>query len=120
METTCRAYVAYLSGRLVTERDTSAVYDRDRELWVDMEEEQARRPARPYCGDGGCDTPRDVAGTNYCIVDRNADRHICLALYGRLFEGFDHATGSHFNGFVDDDQVTLYDFGASDFFGYRL
>lgn len=67
-----------------------------------------------------CGVIRDAAAKNYCLRDPEGHEHICLSLYGQLFEGFDHASASHFNGFVDGPEVTLYDFAESDYFSYSL
>lgn len=120
MESDCRAYVAYVAGRLVGGEGKLSVFDQERGEFLAMGGMERSRPARRTGSARKCGRTRDPEGCNYCLVDEARGEHICLDLYGRLFEGYDHGTASHFNGIVDGDEVTLYDFAASDFFSYRL
>jgi hypothetical protein len=67
-----------------------------------------------------CGVIRDAVANNYCLRDPEGKEHICLSLYDQLFEGFDHASASHFNGYIDGQEITLYDFSESEYFSYTL
>jgi hypothetical protein len=67
-----------------------------------------------------CGVVRDAFANNYCLRDPERQEHICLSLYGQLFEGFDHGSATHFNGYIDGQEITLYDFAESDYFSYTL
>jgi hypothetical protein len=114
-----RALVALVSGRLVAKRKVESVLDRDLEQEFTLKELNAYG-VEPSRKERTCGVARDVDGDHYCLVDKEGDRHICLSLYGRLFEGYDHVSLSHFNGWVDGTEVSLYDFGQSDYFIYQL
>jgi hypothetical protein len=67
-----------------------------------------------------CGVVRDAFANNYCLRGPEGQEHICLSLYGQLFEGFDHGSATHFNGYIDGQEITLYDFAESDYFSYTL
>ncbi len=113
-----RAFVALVSSRLTRQGKETAIRETDAEQDFTFGPDEGS--VAPTAADRSCSMRRDCNGNNYCLRDRQEGGHICLSLYGRLFEGFDHASDSHFNGIVDGPQVTLYDFAASDFFSYQL
>jgi len=113
-----RAFVAWVSGQLADCCKVSAISETaEGELFNFELEEQCVKPTLP---ERPCNVSRDAAAANYCLLDPKNQKHICLSLYDRLFEGFDHGSASHFNGFIDGPNITLYDFAASDYFSYSL
>ena len=54
------------------------------------------------------------------MISEDGKDHICLSLHGRVFDGYDHADDSHFYGYVDEREVSLYDFQNSDYFTFEL
>lgn len=113
-----RAFVALISGEMTQQCKTGSVSEcgSDRKF-VFGEVDECVKTTAPV---RSCGVNRDVAAVNYCLRDPVSREHICLSLYGRLFEGYDHGSASHFNGFVDGQEVTLYDFAASDYFSFTL
>jgi hypothetical protein len=119
MTSESRAFVALVSGQLAQQSKTGSISERGEggqkfTFGKDRRSVSATAPQRT------CGVVRDAAGDNYCLRDPDGRDHICLSLYGQLFEGFDHGSASHFNGFVDGPEITLYDFAESDYFSYSL
>jgi len=118
MTSESRAFVALVSGQLTQQRKAESINERSvGQKYIFGENRgsvEATAPQRT------CGVLRDKAADNYCLRDPNGREHICLSLYGQLFEGFDHGSASHFNGFVDGLEITLYDFAESDYFSYSL
>lgn len=118
MTSESRAFVALVSGQLARRNKVGSINERGAGQKLTYGEGRgsvsATGPQR------SCGVSRDAAADNYCLRDPDGRNHICLSLYGRLFEGFDHGSVSHFNGFVDGEEITLYDFAESDFFAYSL
>ncbi len=112
-----RAYLAFTAGKFVSRQEVNAVYDREGEQQLKLEEPAARL-LKNHPAITGCGVRRDPEAANYCITAKSGDQHVCLSLYGKLFEGYDHGTASHFTGFVDNGMITLYDFGESKFFTF--
>jgi hypothetical protein len=118
MTSESRAFVAIVSGQLTLQVKTGSISERSGGQKYTFGDNrggvEATAPQRT------CGVLRDIAADNYCLRDPNGREHICLSLYGQLFEGFDHGSASHFNGFVDGPEITLYDFAESDYFSYNL
>ncbi len=114
-----RAYLAFAAGGFFVKEEVKAIYDQDEEQFLEREDllqlSTSAHPARTDCG-----VSRDLEAENYCITSDNGRHHVCLSLYGKLFEGYDHGTESHFSGFVDDGMLTLYDFAESKFFTFDI
>jgi len=120
MTSESRAFVAWVSGQLVQQRTVGSISEAsDGERFSFADGEGDAVPTRP-AAERACGVRRDAAASNYCLLGPQSGEHICLSLYGRLLEGFAHGSGSHFNGIVDEETVTLYDFAESDYFTYRL
>ena len=118
MTSESRAYVALVSGKLAQQRQGGAVNGMgEGRKYTYTDGQGSFVPTAPK---RSCGVERDVNAVNYCLRDPAGRDHICLSLYGRLFEGFDHASATHFNGFVDGAEITLYDFAESAFFSYDL
>ena len=118
MTSESRAFVALVSGQLAQQKKAVSVSERGGgqkfTFWDNRGSFEATAPQRT------CGVLRDKVADNYCLRDPDGREHICLSLYGQLFEGFDHGSASHFNGFVDGPEITLYDFAESDYFSYSI
>jgi len=118
MTSESRAFVALASGQLAGVKKVDSVSE-----WMSggiFNFEKTDRTVSATTPNRTCGVNRDAAGDNYCLRDPEDRQHICLSIYGRLFEGFDHASGTHFNGYVDGPEITLYDFKESDYFIYKV
>lgn len=114
-----RAYVALVAGQLISNEQAETIFDKDRECQL-ATEQMHYGEVNPTSENRTCKVTRDPEGDNFCLINQGGEQHICLSLYGKLFEGYDRYTSSHFNGFVDDETVSLYDFSDSDYFIYEL
>ncbi len=114
-----QAYVAYCAGQLAADWTFASVRDKDRDQSMQIKEDGTGLKLRKHPAKKGCSTPRSRDGMNRCIVDEAKDHHVCLSVYGKLFDGYDHDSTSHFSGMVLDDAVELYDFSESDFFRFE-
>ena len=110
-----QAYVAYLAGQLTAEWDSAAILDKDRQEMVAILKDGTGLKLNNYPFQNGCTNNKSHSGKNHCIVDAANGQHVCLSVYGNLFDGYDHATTSHFSGMVIDDNIDLYDYSESDF-----
>jgi hypothetical protein len=116
MKKTTQAYVAHFAGRLLADWKGSSILDKNRDEKIDLKGLPAEFTLRDYPARANCPAQRSRDGINVCLVAQEKDHHICLSLYGKLFDGFDHGSASHFSGMVDGQVVSLYDFNESDYF----
>lgn len=114
-----QAYIAYCAGRLAADWNGATIWDKDREAWIAIDEKDHGLKLQNYPARKGCSTDRSPDGVKHCVVDETKGHHICLSVYGKLFDGFDHDSTSHFSGMVHDDAVELYDFSQSDFYRFE-
>ncbi|WP_432822191.1 hypothetical protein [Trichloromonas sp.] len=119
MEKTTQAYVAYFAGKLLADWKAFSIADKNREEDIDLQGQPAPFALMNHPARKNCPVQRNCDGKNLCLVDQGKDHHICLSLYGKLFDGFDHDSASHFTGMVDGEVVSLYDFNESDYFIYE-
>jgi hypothetical protein len=68
----------------------------------------------------GCGSKHGPDGTNFCLVDAKSGQHFCLSLYGKVFDGYDHAASALFGGFVANKIVSIYDYQEAFYFDYQL
>lgn len=113
-----RAFVALISGQMAQQCNTGSVSECESDRRFNFGEMSGC--VKTTAAERSCGVNRDSAAVNYCLRDPANREHICLSLYGQLFEGYDHGSASHFNGFISGQEITLYDFAASDYFSYRL
>lgn len=114
-----RARVAYLAGSVIGNQNIRVLYDRSREKNLKGEENLLFQHIFKHGPERNCTVKRDPQGTNFCVLTE-AGQHLCFSVHGRLFDGYDHQTHSHFSGHVLDNTVSLFDYSASDYFCYRF
>jgi hypothetical protein len=119
MEKTTQAYVAHFAGHLLADWQGSSILDKNREEKIDLKAQPTNFTLMDHPAIANCPAKRSPDGRNVCLVEQGKDHHICLSLYGQLFDGFDHGTETHFSGMVDGQIVSLYDFNESDYFIYE-
>ena len=114
-----QAYIAYSAGRLAADWSTTLLWDQDRGGSVQITAANPGLKLQNHPFRKGCKENKSRDGSNHCLVDAATDQHVCLSMYGRLFDGYDHASSSHFSGMVNDDVVELYDYSESEFFRFE-
>lgn len=119
MQKDVQAYVAYTAARINANWKESELLDKNRGERISTGEEILGYRLEKYPFRDGCDANKCRAGTNYCLVDSDGDRHICLSVYGKLFDGYNRDNVCHFSGMVYDDAVEIYDYNESDFFRFE-
>lgn len=114
-----RAFVAYTAARISGNWDETKVLNKDsgEQAQIDDKTYGYRLHQHPFRK--GCHANKSCDGVNHCLVDGTCDQHICLSIYGKLFDGYNQATASHFSGMIYDDAVEIYDYSASDFFRFE-
>ncbi|AJF06556.1 hypothetical protein [Geoalkalibacter subterraneus] len=114
-----RATIAYIAGSLIKDEKSAAIYDRDRERFLNVGVDVPMPRVSMHDPEKGCQVKRSPDCSNFCLLD-DKDHHVCLSVQGRLFDGIDHDSLSHFSGHVIDNVVSLYDYRKSDYFFYQF
>jgi hypothetical protein len=114
-----RARIAYVAGRIIGQGVPDGVYDRDRGRFLTAGEELDIPNVLKHDPQKTCTVKRVPGADNFCLVD-GRDYHVCLSIHGRLFDGFDHRTQSHFSGHVLGRNVSVFDYRMSDYFSFII
>ncbi|PLX96423.1 MAG: hypothetical protein C0620_02605 [Desulfuromonas sp.] len=121
MTSELRAYIAYVAAKLAKQQDLQmSVLDLEENVQRDLKQMCQQRPVIPTMQERKCGTQRATDGENFCMVQQQEQQHTCLSVYGQLFDGYDHQSGSHFSGIINDNLVELYDYTCSDHFSYQI
>lgn len=111
MTSQVRERVALLAGRLIVGATAAGQNDNHDLQGLKLSQ---------YSGDAGCGSKHGPAGTNYCLINEKSGQHICLSVYGNVFDGYDYASASLFSGFVVRNTVSFYDYQEAYYFDYRF
>lgn len=121
MTSELRAYIAYMAARLIKQQELeTTIVDLEGNIERNLMAICQQRPVAPTTTLRPCGTKRSGKGQNYCMIFPEADQHTCLSVYGQLFDGYDHQSGSHFSGVLHDNLIELYDYKRSDHFSYQV
>jgi hypothetical protein len=114
------AAVAYVAGRLVGGKTSSAIYDYSRSMYVKFGGDV--RPGRVQIYD--YEDSSHIAGNGSAeyinLFHYGRSAHIRLNIAGHNFNGFDFGRGAHFSGSVSGQNVSLYDYESSTWHQYSL
>lgn len=120
MEQKHRALVSLMAGRVVLDSEITEVFDLEAERNLDMGDDVGRHRLAPHVQRDDCAVNRSEDGNKFCLFGDEEGKCFCLTTDGRLFDGFDPASSTHFSGYVDDGEISLYDYSQSDYFRFRL
>lgn len=121
MTSQTREEVAMIAGRLIVKQTASGSIAESPEQDLDLhgvgggELKWSRTTA---CA--GCGSKHGPDGSNFCLIDEKSGQHICLSLYGKVFDGYDHGASALFGGFVANNMVSIYDYKEAFYFDYQL
>jgi hypothetical protein len=109
-----RRGVAYIVGRLASERRATAVYDTEigRHFLFSGEVAPGRISVYDYMA------AAHIVGTPGSLYHHGNSAHLNLSLRGRSFSGYDFHSGDHFSGTVNGSNVSIYDSGFGKHFVY--
>lgn len=116
MTSQSREQVARIAGRLIVGQGASGSIVKDLEENLDLQGLKLSR----YAECVGCGSKHGPDGINFCLIDAKSGQHICLSLYGKVFDGYDHAAAALFGGFVANNMVSIYDYQEAFYFDYQL
>ncbi len=122
MEAHVRAVIAYVVGRLVTGKTSSAIYDYSESAFRSIDGQVMANTidvfdykAHCHCHFGGTGN-----GTSFSLFHYGDRHHVDLTITGTHFEGFDYGSRGHYSGDVSRDTTSLYDHKLQKHFSYTL
>ncbi len=111
MDAQARRDIAYIAGRLVSEKQAGSVHDYETGKWTNMSGEVSQDNVNVY----DYDRKNYISGTKksetkLSLYDYGTSNFIDLEIKRIEFEGYDYKTGNFYNGKVKGSSVSLYDY----------
>jgi len=117
MKPNVRTAIAYIVGRSVTAKNTSAVYDYDNAQYVSMNGQISGGRINVYDYGSSCYITGSLPGNLYHYGTGN---YIQIAIQGNSFSGYDYDTGNYYQGNVSGNSVALYDYEDGRYHNYSV
>ena len=113
-----RACVAYITGKAISGRNTSHVYDYERSTYVTISG-TVGSSVSVYDYERGCFVSGS-GGSQMSLYDFGNSGHVTLTISGNQFNGYDFGSNAHFSGSVNGNSVAVYDYQSSTWHNYSL
>jgi len=120
MEAHLRAALAYIAGRLVSGKNSSAVYDHSRSRQILMNGTAKGRLVAIFDHDRRCHISGSGNGFQYSLYHHGENRLISLTLQGSVIGGHDYGRSASFTGTVEDNSISLFEPATCRQFSYSL
>ena len=121
MEAFVRRRIAYIAGRIASNKLDGGIYDyqESRYFLVSGNIDNSHISIYDYA------SASSISGTgangSYQLYDHGESGSISLYINNGTISGYDYMTGSPFNGQVSPNgEVSLYDYGRAEYFSYQL
>jgi hypothetical protein len=109
--------VAYVAGRLLTGRSSSAIFDFESGNYFNYSGDVTPARVHVYDYDRDC----FIGGSPESLFDYGSDTFIQLSVQRpQQFRGFDFGSSDHFDGTVANGKVSLFDYGSGTYSDYQL
>jgi hypothetical protein len=116
MEAARRADIAYIAGRLISERNSNNIYDYGRQGHTAITGTVSENRVQVYDHSRGA----HITGSERQFYDHGRNCHVTLRRNGNRFSGYDYGTMSHFSGHVSGRIVWVYDYGESGYSSHSI
>lgn len=114
-----KACIAYIAGRLVSGRDSSAVYDYSQGRYINVAGSVTGSAVSIYDYSRSCHISGGGA-PQISLYDYGGSHHITLTIDGTGFSGYDYGSSTHFSGTVNGTAVSVYDYGGAGYTNYSI
>ena len=113
-----RRVVAYLTARIISNKNPRGVYDRRTSSWTALSTVVTPNHLSVYDHDRASMVAVHGPPSDLYVYDCGSGRHIQLKITGYNFAGFDFETMAFFSGTVNGASIFFCDFQHSDYFKY--
>lgn len=120
MNEPARRAVAYIAGRVLSGRSSSAVYDFGCSKYFSFSGKITESKVSAYDYTEQCHIGGSGHSGSFSLYHYGAQNHISLRVSGRKFRGFDYGSGGHFSGAVNGRSISVYDYQQCAWFGYTI
>jgi hypothetical protein len=110
LDQSIRADVAFVTGRLLSNRTAFAVYDCSQSKYISFSGSVEQSEINVYDHDERCFFCGKGDGHQYSFYHYGGGHHVSLGIEGNQFRGYDYGTGFYFSGRVNGNRISLYDY----------
>jgi hypothetical protein len=111
-----RRAIAYISGRAISGRAASAVYDYGTSGFFNFSGDVSADRVQTYDYERGC----YVGGSLSALFDYSTNTYVLLTIRGEEFDGYDYASGARFIGRLTGQSVSIYDYETGRHHAYSI
>jgi hypothetical protein len=108
-----RAAVAYIAGRLITNRQSYSLYDHSRCVHTAIGGIVEPERIAAFDHERGAHLSGSKVGDSLSLYDYADGVHLSLRIEGAKFSGYNYSTSTHFSGSVKDNVISLLDYTDS-------
>jgi hypothetical protein len=116
MNTPTRRGVAYIAGRIATNRQSSGVFDYNEGRHFSFSGNVRDGNVNVYDYDQGC----HISGSGTSLYHYGNGAHLTLQVNAGNFTGYDYASGAHFSGSARGGSVSLYDYETGSYYNFTV
>lgn len=119
MQDRTRRAAAYLAGRLISSKDSTAVYDYQKCAYFSFSGSVDIHSFNFYDHAERCHIYGN-GGSSYNAYHTGNRQHFSLTVNGSSFSGYDYDSKSHFSGTVNNSTVSVHDNEHAKYFTYSI
>lgn len=115
MEHLKRRAISYIVGRILSGKESGAVFDFKDSKYYNFSGEIGNTISV-------FDYSRSsyLTGDKTSIFDDYSKKYISLVIEGIVFSGFDYESGEHFSGNVNSNSISFYDYDGSTYYNFSI
>jgi len=115
MEHSKRKAIAYIVGRIISGKESGAIYDYKNSSYSNFSG-NIKEPINIY------DYSRAsyLTGNKSSIFDYKSGKYISLNIKNTNFSGYDYESEKYFSGTVNSNSISLYDYDGNTYYNFSI
>ena len=115
-----RACIAYIVGRLISGKDSAGVFETSQSIHFGFSGNVTSTVVSIHDFESNCAVVGKGDGIRLHLHDFGSSSELSLKIKGKQFSGYENGTSKHFNGSVNTNRVSIYDYEDSTWYHYSF
>jgi hypothetical protein len=120
MEMHKRRIVAYVIGRIISQKESHTIFDYDSSSYSNIEGDVKTSKIDVFDSEQKRLLSGDMSEDNLSLFDYLSGKFVEIKINGREFDGYDYEYSQLFNGEVSEDKISIFDFHESKRYDYTI
>jgi hypothetical protein len=120
MNAKARACIAYIVGRLISGQESAGVFENSQAAHFSFSGNVTSTIVSIHDIERNCAVIGKGDGTRLHLHDFGSSTELSLKIKGKQFSGYENGTSKHFNGSVNSNQVSVYDYEDATWYHYSF